>query len=90
MDRELKNEHNIQMDKIIFGNAVLPLVPADALAAQTRRDAQVRAEGMRAAYLMGRREWCPAAILADNERTERDWERARIALAAQTEEAAND
>lgn len=30
-------------------------------------------EAMRAAWERGRRGWCPAGILADKERTERDW-----------------
>jgi hypothetical protein len=35
---------------------------------------------IREAYELGRSQWCPAGILKDEERTERDWQEARIKL----------
>ena len=66
------------------------LAPADALAAQTRRDAQVRAKGMRAAAKFAVDDNSPDGLLPGALADGMDAAVASIlALAAQTEEAAN-
>ena len=37
-------------------------------------------DALREAYILGRKGWCPASILEDQERTERDWQKARNRL----------
>lgn len=39
-------------------------------------------EALKAAWSIGRKSWCPASILDDHERTERDWQKARARIAA--------
>jgi len=61
------------------------MTPADALAAQTRRDAQMRAEEWLAGFEAGK----SFMLTSDPEKREAILSRALLALAAQTEEASH-
>ena len=51
----------------------------DRIAALEAENAELR-QSIKAAWVSGRKAWCPAAILDDQERTERDWQQALAAL----------
>ncbi len=55
-----------------------------AFADRLKQMEQERDADMKRAYIKGRTEWCPASILDDTDRTERDWQDARRALEAKS------
>jgi len=55
----------------------------DRIATLEAENAELR-QSIKAAWLLGRKAWCPAAILDDHERTERDWQQALAALEDKT------
>ncbi|RWD00143.1 MAG: hypothetical protein EOS58_30650 [Mesorhizobium sp.] len=74
-----KIEQDGDEGEIGAGFELFPL--PDAHPAPADKGAAVSEDGaLRAAYEMGRKQWCPAGILADKERTERDWREAKAAL----------
>ncbi|MBZ9873124.1 hypothetical protein LB542_19945 [Mesorhizobium sp. BR1-1-9] len=63
-------------------SALLPLVVTDAMVPMAY-DAYVDGEAvLRADWECGRKSYCPAGVLADKERTEREWQKARAGLAS--------
>jgi len=63
-----------------LNNAAERIAALEAENASLVEEMEKLRQSIKAAWLLGRKAWCPAAILDDQDRTERDWQQALAAL----------